>query len=185
MSFTNVIPDTTRSREMVMIVACDVLTFVLRRCRSCVATVEIKLLFAAGHIGPALRSIATFLQGGPRVARRMVYERAVEDAGPYGHYIGKRCVGGGVLDAPPVYDGIPVYGTGRCTPKGTCSASLHCVSIGPYTPLLYPTSPAFVQQFQLAFSVFFRFLAQLQVARAVHRLFTEKVKESQICLLTL
>ena len=32
---------------------------------------------------------------------------------------------------------------------------------------------------------FLPFLAQLQVARAVHRLFTEKVKESQICLLTL
>ena len=41
-----------------------------------------------------------------------------------------------------------------------------------YTFLLYPTPPSLVQQFQLAFSVFFRFLPQLQVARAVHKLFT-------------
>ena len=38
MPFTNMMPYTTRSREMVIIVACDVLTFVLRRCRSCAST---------------------------------------------------------------------------------------------------------------------------------------------------
>ena len=45
------IPYTTRSRNKVVVVPYDELTFFLRRCRSCAATVEAEVLFGVGISG--------------------------------------------------------------------------------------------------------------------------------------
>ena len=42
---------TSRSQDMFDFVSCDELTFVLRRCRSCVATVDTEALFGVGISG--------------------------------------------------------------------------------------------------------------------------------------
>ena len=47
----NLLPFAARSRRTAVIAAYDELTFVLRRCRSCGATVEPKVLFGVGMSG--------------------------------------------------------------------------------------------------------------------------------------
>ena len=49
--FLILIPSTTRSQNMAVVVPYDELTFLLRRCRSCAATVEPKALFGVGISG--------------------------------------------------------------------------------------------------------------------------------------
>ena len=50
-TFLILIPCTTRSRYMAVVVPYDELTSLLRRCRSCAATVEAEALFGVGISG--------------------------------------------------------------------------------------------------------------------------------------
>jgi len=69
------IPFATRSQNIVVIVAYDASTFFLRRCRWCVATVEVESLYAAAWGQAALReaSIPVRRAGWPHPAARWTH----------------------------------------------------------------------------------------------------------------